>query len=176
MPCLLKTEARRGDPPEIYNSNVYLLVAISTMGGMIFGYDIGSIGGVIEMKSFKISFGLLNNNRGELASLIAKIVSILQVGCLFGALSTGVMADRIGRKRGLIVASIIFLTGSIIQTTSDGHLGLLYAGRFIGGIGVGQCSMITPLYTSECVPRAIRGKFTGCYQLNIAFGIMVAFW
>jgi MFS family permease len=52
----------------------------------------------------------------------------------------------------------------------------LYVGRLIAGIGVGAASMLTPLYVSENAPRAIRGGMTGCYQLFLVFGIMMAFW
>ena len=52
----------------------------------------------------------------------------------------------------------------------------MYVGRFVAGLGVGAASMLTPLYVSECAPRAIRGGLTAFYQLFIVTGTMIAFW
>lgn len=62
-----------------------------------------------------------------------------------------------------------------MQTASDGRVGIMYAGRAIAGLGIGQCSLITFLYISENSSRAIRGGLTGTYQLFIEIGAMLAF-
>jgi MFS family permease len=76
----------------------------------------------------------------------------------------------------LLVAGVIVLVGVLLQFNSWGHLAVLYVGRFVAGLGVGICSVVTPLYTSENVPRGIRGLLTGTYQFFIVFGGMLAYW
>jgi sugar porter (SP) family MFS transporter len=71
---------------------------------------------------------------------------------------------------------MVILTGVIMQSAANGNLGPMYAGRFIGGVGVGAASTINPIYVSENAPRAIRGLLTGLYQLFIVTGGMIAFW
>lgn len=85
------------------------------------------------------------------------------------------MADRIGRRLSLLIAGVIVLIGVACQFNAWGSLAAMYVGRFIGGFGVGICSVVTPLYISENVPRAIRGLLTGCYQLFIVTGGMLAY-
>lgn len=86
------------------------------------------------------------------------------------------MADKIGRKPGLILCAVVGFVGCILQAASSGHLTCLYFGRFIAGLGTGGASMMAPLYISENSPRAIRGAVTGLYQLFIVAGIMLSYW
>ena len=109
-------------------------------------------------------------------SIRANIVSTLQAGCFVGALAAALVADKYGRKKGLIYTSVIVMVGVIMQFNAWGHLAPLYVGRFINGLGVGAASMLVPTYISENVPRAIRGLLTGLYQLFIVTGGMIAFW
>ena len=110
------------------------------------------------------------------ANLSGNIVSTLQAGCFLGALIASPLTDRFGRKWCLIGVSILILIGVIMQSAASGNLGSMYAGRFIGGVGVGAASTINPIYVSENAPRAIRGLLTGLYQLFIVTGGMIAFW
>lgn len=86
------------------------------------------------------------------------------------------MADRLGRRKALLIAGFIVTIGTIMQAAADGEIAAMYVGRLIAGVGVGMASMVTPLYISENAPRAIRGGLTGIYQLFIATGTMLAFW
>ncbi|KAL4930651.1 sugar porter family MFS transporter [Aspergillus undulatus] len=173
---LVHNEAMKTDPPEIYGWRVYALACSACFGGMLFGVETGIIGGVLTMDPFKDKYGL--NDLGETgqANLSANIVSTLQAGCFFGALAASYVADRWGRKMGLIVASFVAILGVIMQVAASGHLEAMYIGRLLCGIGVGFASMVNPLYVSENAPRAIRGGLTGLYQLFITIGIMLAFW
>lgn len=109
-------------------------------------------------------------------TLTSNIVSVLQAGCFFGSLIAYYVADRWGRKPSLLIAASVTILGIIIQSSSDGHISVLYVGRLVSGFGVGAASMLTPLYVSENAPRAIRGGLTGLYQLFIAAGTMLSFW
>ncbi|PKX95683.1 sugar porter family MFS transporter [Aspergillus novofumigatus IBT 16806] len=173
---LVHNEAIREDPKEIYGWRVYMLACSACFGGMLFGMETGIIGGVLTMKPFMAKYGLNNLSSVAQANLSANIVSTLQAGCFFGALIASQVADRWGRKPGLISASIMAILGVIMQVAASGHLEALYIGRLVTGFGVGFASMINPLYVSENAPRAIRGMLTGLYQLFITMGIMLAFW
>ncbi|KAL4921560.1 general substrate transporter [Aspergillus aurantiobrunneus] len=173
---LVHNEAMRTDPPEIYGWRVYALACSACFGGMLFGVETGIIGGVLTMDPFMEKYGLLNISPKEQADLSANIVSTLQAGCFFGALGASWVADKYGRKLGLICASFVALVGVIMQVAASGHLEAMYIGRLLCGIGVGFASMVNPLYVSENAPRAIRGGLTGLYQLFITLGIMLAFW
>jgi MFS family permease len=120
-------------------------------------------------------FGLSSaEDKVALANLQANIVSTLQAGCFAGALIAAPIADKFGRKKGLIYTSIVVLIGVIMQFNAWGELAPLYVGRFINGLGVGAASMLVPTYISENVPRGIRGLLTGLYQLFIVTGGMIA--
>lgn len=75
-----------------------------------------------------------------------------------------------------MIAASLATVGAVMQATASGYFAVMYIGRFIAGLGVGAASMITPLYTSENAPRAIRGALTGMYQFFIVTGVCVAFW
>ena len=145
----------------------YVLTLIASFGGMLFGWDTGLIGGILTMPSFQRSFNL-NPESKSFSDLQGNIVSILQGGCFFGAASSFYVGDSFGRKTALIVAAVIFLIGSIIQTCSGLHtqsLGQLYAGRFIGGFGVGLVSAVVPTYIGENANKEVRGRCIGTMQL-----------
>ncbi|KKK15590.1 hypothetical protein AOCH_003684 [Aspergillus ochraceoroseus] len=173
---LIHNEAMRTDPQEIYGRRVYALACSACFGGMLFGMETGIIGGVLTMESFKAKYGLDELSSKAAANLSANIVSTLQAGCFFGALVASWVADRYGRRLGLITASTVAILGVIMQVAASGHLEAMYIGRLLCGIGVGFASMVNPLYVSENAPRAIRGGLTGLYQLFITLGIMLAFW
>ena len=73
-------------------------------------------------------------------------VTTLQCGCFVGALAASQVADRLGRKIGLICAAVLAIIGTVMQLAASGHIGAIYAGRFIAGLGVGCASMVVPLY------------------------------
>ncbi|KAG1856107.1 general substrate transporter [Suillus subluteus] len=155
--------------------NAYFLAFSATMGYVCFGWDIGLIGGVIALPSFEEYFGLLSESASARASLSANIVSVLQGGGFY-------FGSRFGRKPVLLASAVIYLIGSIIQSTagigSSPAVGLkvLYFSRFFGGMGVGLMSALVPTYVSECAPRAIRGRCTGCIEVAVGLGNMLAFW
>jgi MFS family permease len=98
----------------------------------------------------------------------------------FGALSTGYLSSRFGRKPSLIASGVIYIIGSAIQcvvglgSSPEVGLKLLYFSRFFAGIGVGMNSALVPYYVSECTPRTIRGRCTGMVQLANNIGIMLS--
>ena len=142
---------------------VYLLTAVASFGGMLFGWDTGLIGGVLTMDSFQHSFNL-DKNSSNFSNLQGNIVSVLQAGCFFGALSSFYVSDKFGRRTALIIADVIFIIGSIVQTLcaiNTTSLAQLYVGRVIGGFGVGLVSAVVPTYIGENANKEIRGRRIG---------------
>ncbi|KAH7411458.1 putative quinate permease [Cadophora sp. MPI-SDFR-AT-0126] len=172
---IVKNDSMKSDPKEIYGWRVWVLAVSACFGGMLFGWDIGAIGGIMVMPQFKKTFGLPVSKKAT-ANIVSNVVSTLQAGCFLGALIAFYIADKWGRRPSLLCAATMAIFGIVIQASSSGEIAALYVGRFFAGVGVGAASMLTPLYVSENAPRSIRGGLTGIYQLNVTIGIMMSFW
>ncbi|CAK7201379.1 Plasma membrane low glucose sensor [Sporothrix eucalyptigena] len=146
-------------------------------GGVLFGYDTGTIGGILAMEYWEelFSTGYLNaaGHPTVSPSQISAIVSILSAGTFFGALGSPLMADHIGRRLALVGSTIVFVFGVILQTASVA-LPMFLAGRFFAGLGVGLISALIPLYQAETAPKWIRGAIIGSYQFAITVGLLLA--
>ncbi|ORY19474.1 general substrate transporter [Clohesyomyces aquaticus] len=147
-------------------------------GGVLFGYDTGTIGGILGMQYWRKEFstGYVNKKDGlpdVTAAQSSEIVSILSAGTFFGALTAAPTADFIGRRLGLIASVVVFTFGVILQTAATA-IPMFVAGRFFAGYGVGMISATIPLYQSETSPKWIRGAIVGAYQLAITIGLLLA--
>ncbi|KAI9840555.1 MAG: High-affinity glucose transporter rgt2 [Sclerophora amabilis] len=147
-------------------------------GGVLYGYDTGTIGGILAMKYWRETFstGGINETDGQpdvTGEQSALIVSILSAGTFFGALTASPVGDMLGRRWGLIASCVVFTFGVILQTIATA-IPLFVAGRFFAGFGVGLISALVPLYQSETAPKWIRGTVVGCYQLAITIGLLLA--
>ncbi|PVH16405.1 uncharacterized protein CXQ87_004696 [Candidozyma duobushaemuli] len=144
----------------------------AAFGGVLYGYDTGTINGIMAMDYVKNQFPGSDNE--FTASETSLIVSILSVGTFFGSLAAPFFSDTLGRKWCLILSSlVVFNIGVILQTAATG-IPLLCAGRAIAGAGVGLISSTIPLYQSEAAPKWIRGAIVSCYQWAITIGIFLA--
>ncbi|KAI9818980.1 MAG: High-affinity glucose transporter rgt2 [Thelocarpon impressellum] len=150
-----------------------------SFGGILYGYDTGTIGGILAMKYWRDTFSTgFTNPKDNLpdvsGSETSLIVSILSAGTFIGALCASPMGDIVGRRWGLIWSTgLIFNFGVILQTIAT-RIPLFVAGRFFAGFGVGLISALIPLYQSETAPKWIRGTIVGCYQLAITIGLLLA--
>ncbi|KAF3272100.1 High-affinity glucose transporter rgt2 [Orbilia oligospora] len=145
-------------------------------GGILFGYDTGTIGGILGMDYWIKEFARDEHENGrKFISSADKslIVSILSVGTFFGALLSAQVADYFGRKHGLMISSVVFAIGVIFQTAAT-EIIILVVGRLIAGLGVGLLSAQVPMYQSETSPKWIRGAIVGSYQLAITIGLLLA--
>lgn len=146
-------------------------------GGVLFGYDTGTISGILAMDYWRKEFttGYMNSdNQPDVSpSQTSLIVSILSAGTFFGALWAAPTGDFLGRRMGLIAACCVFNLGVILQTASTA-LPMFIAGRFFAGFGVGMVSALIPLYQSETAPKWIRGVIVGSYQFAITIGLLLA--
>ncbi|KFZ23598.1 hypothetical protein V502_01925 [Pseudogymnoascus sp. VKM F-4520 (FW-2644)] len=153
-----------------------LMGAFVAFGGILFGYDTGTIGGILAMDYWVKLFATDTNADGQkyiTSSQQAIIVSILSVGTFVGALTAAPIGDRIGRRWGILVACIVFTVGVVLQTIAEA-IPLFVAGRCIAGLGVGLISSLIPLYQSESAPKWIRGTLISTYQLTLTFGLLLA--
>ncbi|KAI0389491.1 high-affinity glucose transporter RGT2 [Xylariaceae sp. FL0594] len=146
-------------------------------GGVLFGYDTGTISGILSMRYWMSLFSTgYVNGKGELdvtPSQSSGIVSILSAGTFFGALGSPFFADYIGRRLALIASTCVFCLGVALQTAATA-IPLFLAGRFFAGLGVGLISALIPLYQSETAPKWIRGAIVGAYQFAITIGLLLA--
>ncbi|KAF2181701.1 glucose transporter-like protein [Zopfia rhizophila CBS 207.26] len=142
-------------------------------GGVLFGYDTGTISGILAMPYWLREFSTQEDNTLT-ASEDSLIVSILSAGTFFGALSAAPFGDLMGRRLGLMTsAGLVFNFGVILQTAATSQP-LFIAGRFFAGFGVGLVSALIPMYQSETSPKWIRGTIVGAYQLAITIGLFLA--
>lgn len=140
----------------------------------MYGYDSAFIGGTLTLPSFMRDYGLLAVTAKERANLSSNIVSTFQGGGFFGSAIGFFLAERFGRKPIIILASCVFCVGAILQLF--GHLGMLYAGRALTGLGVGASSMILPIYIAECSPAMIRGRLVGLFEIMLQIALVFGFW
>jgi sugar porter (SP) family MFS transporter len=144
---------------------VYVATAISALGGMLFGYDIGVISGAILFiqRDFSLSPGM-----EEI------VVSSVLLGSLIGAGVGGVLADRLGRRRLLIATAAVFAVGAVAAALAPGTSWLI-AARVLAGAAIGIASFVAPLYISEIAPVAIRGKLVSINQVALTSGIVISY-
>ncbi|MBJ2173507.1 D-xylose transporter XylE [Aureibaculum sp. A20] len=169
-------------------NSAYLLklTLVATLGGLLFGYDTAVISGTVSsLDSFFVKpFGL-----SEVAanSRLGMVVSSALIGCIIGGLFGGVVSKSLGRKKGLILAGILFLFSAIgssmpelfMKPIGEGDHSFIYifvVYRIIGGIGVGLASMLSPLYIAEIAPAKVRGKLVSMNQFAIIFGMLIVYF
>jgi SP family sugar porter-like MFS transporter len=145
---------------------LYFICAVSAMGGLLFGYDWVVIGGAKPF--YELYFGI-----SESPLLQGVAMSTALVGCLIGAMVAGAAADKYGRKPLLIVAAVLF-TVSAIATGLFNDFTLFNIARFIGGMGIGVASALSPMYIAEVSPTEIRGRMVSLNQMTIVLGILAA--
>lgn len=155
----------------------------ASLGGFIFGYDTAIIAGC---NSF------LQTHFHLSPAMLGWVVSSALLGTILGCIISGVITDRFGRKKALILAAmLLFLSalGSMLTPQFQGNMNnphwfttdmgtafnLLVLARVIGGIGVGITSVVAPVYISELTLPESRGKIVSIYQLSITLGILLAF-
>ncbi len=151
---------------KINTKYILMISMVSAMGGLLFGYDWVVIGGA---KPFYEKFFDIANS----ASLQGWAMSCALIGCLIGAITSGVFSDRYGRKRLLIFSALLF-TLSAIGTGASNAFAPFILYRILGGIGIGLASNLSPMYIAEVSPAAMRGKFVSLNQLTIVIGILLA--
>ena len=149
----------RGSAPYVYG-----ICIIAAMGGLLYGFVLGVISGVVpfitdyfELTPYQVGFAVGN----------------LDLGCIVGALAAGVLSDRYGRKKVLILTAVFFVVSGVM-TALPRTFTELVIGRLLGGVAVGA-SMISALYISEVSPAGKRGLLVSLTQFGIVIGILATF-
>ena len=165
---------------------VIALALIASLGGLLFGYDTAVISGAVSAIDHNF---ISPRDLPEAArdSLSGWAISCALLGCIIGAAVGGPIANRFGRKVGLMIAAILFLTGSLGSAVPEfglapvGGMGaaalepfIVY--RILGGIGVGLASMLAPMYIAEIAPPAERGRLVTLQQIAIVVGITLVYF
>jgi len=174
------------------NPYVFLLTLIATLGGLLFGYDTAVINGAVgSLKAYFVDprfSDLANPAQANAAnSLLGFVVSSALIGCIIGGVFGGWVSTNIGRKRGLIIAAVLFLISAVGASAPEfpfapiGHGGAGYMWNFVfyrilGGIGVGLASMLSPMYIAEIAPPKVRGNLVAWNQFAIIFGMLVIYF
>ena len=147
--------------------NKYLLKAtvVGALGGLLFGFDTAVIAGTTEQLSsvFHLTPWTLGLT-----------VSIGLAGTILGAMTSGVLGQRIGGREALRIMAILY-TLSAIGCAFAWSWDALMVARFIGGIGIGGSSVLGPVYIAELAPAKWRGRMVGLFQINIVVGILLAY-
>jgi SP family sugar porter-like MFS transporter len=144
---------------------IWTISLVAALGGLLFGYDWVVIGGAKPFyeKYFHLTTPLQ----------VGWAMSSALIGCLLGAILSGALADRFGRKPLMILAGILF-TISSIGTALAGSFAMFVANRLAGGVAIGLASNLSPLYIAEIAPATMRGKLVSINQLTIVIGILLA--
>jgi SP family xylose:H+ symportor-like MFS transporter len=162
------------------------ITMIATLGGLLFGYDTAVISGTVgALKDFFIiPQGL---EEFDANSLLGFLVSSALIGSIIGGMSGGFIARKLGRKKGMLIAAVLFLISAIgsaipeigfapIGEGSHIHITQFIIYRIIGGIGVGLASMLAPMYISEMAPAEKRGSLVSWNQFAIIFGMLIVYF
>jgi MFS transporter, sugar porter (SP) family len=153
-----------GRPAGAYKYAIRIAV-IAALGGFLFGFETAVISGA--EKTIQQLWSLTPFWQGF-------TVAASLIGTVLGSLISGNPAQKYGRKKILIVISVMYLVSAIGCASTSAWI-LFVTFRFIGGIAVGSSSVVGPMYISEISPAPIRGRLAGLFQLNIVTGIFIAF-
>jgi MFS transporter, SP family, galactose:H+ symporter len=142
-----------------------LVCLIAALAGLLFGLDIGVISGALPYITKQYAI----DDRVQ-----EWIVSSMMVGAAMGALGAGWLSFHLGRRRSLVLAGVMFISGSVWSALAVNPENLIGA-RLVLGLAVGVASFTAPLYLSEVAPKQMRGAMISTYQLMITIGILAAF-
>jgi SP family xylose:H+ symportor-like MFS transporter len=145
---------------------VAMLSAVAALGGLLFGYDTAVIAGAI---------GFLRSHFSLDAAATGWAASCALLGCLIGAGIAGFTADRIGRKKALLLAAVLYTVSGVWSALPSTITEFSFA-RILGGIGIGTASVVCPLYIAEISPAGRRGRLVTFNQLAIVIGILVVYF
>lgn len=151
--------------PRYRHGYIYLICAVASLGGVLFGFDLVIISGTVPFFS-----KYFNLNEAD----IGWAVGCINLGSALGALLAGRLSESLGRKRLLLLCAFLFaLTG--IGTGWAGNLGVFIFFRLMSGVAVGAAALVCPMYIAEMAPAEFRGRLVTFYQLAIVTGLLLAY-
>jgi MFS transporter, SP family, arabinose:H+ symporter len=144
---------------------IFLWSITSALAGFLFGFDTVVISGAEQ--TIQELWGLSSAMHGF-------VMGTALYGTVLGSLVGGWPTRTLGRKKTLLFIGVLYVVSAIGCALAEG-VGLFSAARFLGGLGIGISTVVSPLYISEIAPPRYRGRLAGLFQLNIVIGIVVAF-
>ncbi|NWA39658.1 sugar porter family MFS transporter [Pseudomonas reactans] len=153
------------NPTTLNMPYVWMICLVAACGGLLFGYDWVVIGGAKPF--YEAYFHITDPATSGWA------MSSALVGCILGAMVSGWLSDRFGRRLPLIIAAIAF-TLSAVGTALANDFDWFVFWRIVGGVGIGLASALAPVYIAEISPAEKRGRFVAINQLTIVIGVLAA--
>ncbi|KAK9365568.1 general substrate transporter [Lipomyces kononenkoae] len=149
--------------------NIYTISSFVALAGVLYGFDVSSMSGVIGTHEYKSYYGNpLGTRQGAITGAIA-------AGSLVGALSSSFLGEWLSRKVAIQVGTIFWCIGAGVQA-SPTSIGMLISGRMISGFCIGVTSALVPIYQSEIAPRKIRGRFVSLLHFAISWGVLIQYF
>ena len=145
---------------------VIAITVVAAIGGLIFGFDTAIVAGATRYMKEQFSLNSLQEGWA---------VSVVLIGCMFGAGLAGPVSDRIGRRRFMLVSAVLFFV-SAIGCALPRTIAAFVVFRFVGGLGIGSAAVLSPLYIAEISPARIRGALVSVNQMAIVTGILLAYF
>lgn len=144
-------------------------------GGFIFGFDTGTISGFENMTNYIDRFSLEEADGTQKTYKVGLITAIFNAGCAVGCIGLSRLSDILGRRIAMMIGTVIYIVGIIIQISSETNWIQIVFGRLIAGLAIGMISVLSPLFISETSPKRIRGTMVFCFQLCVTFGIFMGY-
>ena len=145
---------------------VIAVTLVAAIGGLIFGFDTAIVAGATRYMKEQFSLNSLQEGWA---------VSVVLIGCMFGAGLAGPISDRIGRRRFMLISAVLFFV-SAVGCAVPRTITEFVIFRFVGGLGIGSAAVLSPLYISEIAPARIRGALVSVNQMAIVTGILLAYF
>jgi MFS transporter, SP family, arabinose:H+ symporter len=145
---------------------VLSITLVAAIGGLIFGFDTAVVAGATRYMKERFALNSLQEGWA---------VSVVLIGCMFGAGLAGPISDRIGRRRLMLVSAGLFLV-SAVGCALPRTMAEFVIFRFVGGLGIGSAAVLSPLYIAEVAPARVRGALISVNQLAIVTGILLAYF
>lgn len=147
-------------------SFLIILTLTAAIGGFLFGYDTGIIGGA--------NLYIYDDLGYDTPLVEGTVVSLTVLGAIFGSIFSGPFSDQKGRKPTILMADVSFIIGAVIMGVSP-NIWVLMLGRFVVGLGVGSAAMIVPVYLAESAPKDLRGTIVSINVLFVTLGQLIAY-
>ena len=148
-------------------------VCTISIGGAVVGIDLGLIATTLSQPAFN-SY-MFPPGTANVSSLIGAIVSVGSAGNAIGSLSNGLLLEKLGRRRTLLISTFFTIVGSVFQTASNG-VALMIVGRCVAGMALGILNPTIPIYISELARPQERARLVGIFGLLVAIGFCLANW
>ena len=146
-------------------TSVGFILAMAGLGGLLYGIDFGTIAAAMP---YIRALGMFSD--GELSVVVGAVL----FGGIVSSLTAGMLAERFGRKRMIVASAALFLVAIPVVCLSGGSFAVMVVGRVLQGMSAGYMSVVMPMYLTETLPPAIRGRGTGVFQFCLGLGLVLA--